>query len=87
MTVRNVFLSLILSLALTLVVIALYVFYPIISLIAGGFFQSIFSSERHTDGIAVLAGGFSGSLWMAVAIALTSFLIVFTLLQRRSRRR
>ena len=85
MTVRNVFLSLILSLALTFVVTVLYVFYPIISVVAGGFFQSIFSSEPHTDTIVAVAGG--GSLWIAVAIALASFLIILTLLQRRSRRR
>ena len=86
MTVRNVFLSLILSLALTFVVTALYVFYPIISLIAGSSFRSIFSSEPHTDSIAVVAGG-SGSLWLTVAIALALFLIILALLQRRSRRR
>jgi hypothetical protein len=86
MTVRNVFLSLILSLVLTFVVTVLYVFYPVISLIAGSFFQSISSSEPHTDSIAVVAGG-SGSLWISVVIALASFLIIFTLLQRRSRRR
>ena len=86
MTVRNVFLSLILSLALTFVVTVLYVFYPIISLVAGGFFKSIFSSEPHTDTIVAVAGGGGGSLWIAVAIALASFLIIFTLLQRRSRR-
>lgn len=87
MTVRNVFLSLALSLMLTLVVFALYVFYPIISQIAGGFFRSIFSSEPHTDSIAVVAGGFSGSLWIPGVIALASFLVIFSLLQRRSRGR
>ena len=85
MNVRNVFLSLSLSLALTFVVTVLYVFYPIISLIAGGFFRSIFSSEPHADTIGVAAGG-NGSLWIAFAIALASFLIIFFLLQRRSRR-
>lgn len=86
MTVRNVFLSLILSLGLTFVFTVLYVFYPVISLIFGGFFRSVSSGEPHTDGIAVAAGG-SGSLWLTVVIALTSFLIIFTLLQRRSRGR
>ncbi len=85
MTVRNVFLSLMLSLALTIVITILYVFFPIISLIARSFFRSL-SSEPHTDGIAVVAGG-SGSLWISVVIAFASFLIIFTLLQRRSRRR
>ena len=82
MTVRNVFLSLILSLALTFVVTVLYVFYPIISLTFGSFS----SSEPHTDTIAVVAGG-SGSLWISIVIALASFLIILTLLQRRSRGR
>ena len=86
MPVRNVLLSLILSLVLTFVVTVIYVFFPIISLIAGSFFRRIFSSEPHTDGIAVVAGG-SGSLWISVVIALASFLIIFTLLQRRSGRR
>ena len=82
MTVRNVLLSLILSLVLTFVVVVVYVFYPILSLLIGG----LFSSNAHTDGIAAVAGGVSDSLILIMVMsALASFLIIFTLLQRRSR--
>ena len=58
MTIRNLLLSLVLSLVLTFVLTALYIFYPIISLMARG----MFSSEPHSDGIAVVAGGTSAAL-------------------------
>lgn len=87
MAARNVFLSLLISLALTFVITVLYVLYPIISLVVGGFLGSVFSREPHTDGIAAVAGGVSDSvLWLAVILAVSLFLIVFTLLQRRSSR-
>ena len=83
MTVRNVFLSLILSLVLTFVAIVLYVFYPLLALFLKGFF----SSEPHTDGIAAVAGGVSDSaFWLVLLFASALFLVIFTLLQRRSSR-
>lgn len=86
MTVRNIFLSLVMSLALTFVAVVVYVFYPILSLVIGGFLRSTFSSEPHTDGIAAVAGGVSDSMLMVtLLLALGSFLIIFTLLQSRSR--
>lgn len=86
MTVRNVFLSLILSLALTFVVVGVYVLYPILSLLVGGLFQTAFSSQSHTDGVAAVAGGINDSVLLISAFwALASFLIIFTLLQRRHR--
>ena len=84
MTVRNFFLSLILSVALTFVVTVLYVFFPIISLVLGGFFRRVFLRETDVHGFAAVAGG--GSLWIVLAIAPASFLVIFSLLQRRNRR-
>ena len=87
MTVRNLLLSLILSLALTCGFTVLYIFYPVLSLVIRGLFRSLFSSDAHTDGIAVVAGGVSGTLlWMAVLLALAFFLVIFAFLQRRSSR-
>lgn len=86
MTIRNIFLSLVLSLTLTFVGVVVYVFYPILSLVIGGFLRSTFSNEPHTDGVAAVAGGLSDSmLIITLLLALASFLIIFTLLQKRSR--
>ena len=82
MTVRNLLLSLVLSLVLTFVLTVLFIFYPIISMMVRG----MFSSEPHTDGIAVVAGGTSAMLvWTMPLLAVGFFLVLFGLLQRRSR--
>jgi predicted histidine transporter YuiF (NhaC family) len=87
MTVRNLFLSLVLSLVLTFVITVLYVFYPVLSLIVGSMFRSVSSTNAHSDGIAAVAGGVSDSfLLIVVVMALALFLLIFTFLQRRSRR-
>lgn len=86
MTIRNICLSLILSLALTFVGVVVYVSYPILSLVIGGFLRSTFSNELHTDGVAAVAGGLSDSiLVVSLLFALASFLVILTLLQKRSR--
>ena len=83
MTIRNLLLSLVLSLVLTFVLTVLYIFYPFISMVIRG----LFSSEPHTDGIAAVAGGASAWLvWSMPLLAVGFFLILFALLQRRSRR-
>lgn len=87
MTVRNLFLSLVLSLVLTFVITVLYVFYPALSLIVGGMFRRVSSPNTHSDGIVAVAGGVSGSfLIIVVVMASALFLLIFTFLQRRSRR-
>lgn len=83
MTVRNLLLSLVLSLVLSFGLTALYIFYPIISMMVRG----MFSNEPHSDGIAVVAGGSSAALvWTMPLLAVGFFLVLFALLQRRSRR-
>lgn len=84
---RNLFLSLILSIVLTLAGIVLYVFYPILRLVLRSFFGSAFSSDAHSHGIAVVAGGVSATVFpIALLTAAVLFLVIFTLLQRRSRK-
>jgi hypothetical protein len=86
--IRNIFLSLVLSLTLTFIATVLYVFYPVLQLIVGGFFRSVFSRNAESNGIAVVAGGISArALPIAVVMASVLFLLIFTLLQRRSGRR
>ena len=87
MMVRNLFLSLILSLALTFVVTVLYIFYPVLSLLISGLLQSLFSRDAQTGGIAAVAGGVSGTfLSTAMILALAVFFVIFALLQTRSSR-
>ena len=84
---RNLFLSLILSIVLTVAGTVLYVFYPILRLVLRGFFTRAFSSEPHTDGIAVVAGGVSATAFpIALLTAVVLFFVIFALLQRRSRK-
>ena len=84
---RNLFLSLILSILLTVAGTVLYVSYPILRLVLGNFFGSVFSSDAHSHGIAVVAGGVSATvLPVALLTAAVLFVVIFTLLQRRSRK-
>jgi hypothetical protein len=87
LTVRNFFLSLVLSLALTFVVTVLYVFYPVLWTMVGGIFGSVFSRNPQSGGIAAVAGGMSEPFFRIVVVtASVLFLLIFTLLQRRSGR-
>ena len=80
LTVRNLLLSLLLSLGLTFVGTVVYVFYPVLRLMVGG----LFSRDAHTDGIAAVAGGVSEAvLGKVVLIASIFFVLIFALLQRR----
>jgi len=85
LTIRNFFLSVVLSLALGFVLGVLYVFYPVLWAIVGGIFRSAFSRNAQSAGIAAVAGGMSESAFRIVVVtASISFLVIFTLLQRRS---
>ena len=85
--IRNLFLSLILSVTLTFIGTVLYVFYPILKLILGQFFGSVFSSNAETAGIATVAGGVGATVFpVALLTAVILFLVILTLLQRRSRK-
>jgi len=87
LTVRNFFLSVVLSLALSFVLIVLYVFYPVLRAIVGGIFRSSFSRNPHSAGIAAVGGGMSESFFgIVVVTASILFLVIFTLLQRRGGR-
>jgi hypothetical protein len=85
--IRNLSLSLILSVALTFIGAVLYVFSPILKLILGHFLSSVFPTHAETSGIAAVASGVSATVFpVALLTALILFLVIFTLLQRRSRK-
>lgn len=87
LTVRNIFLSVVLSLALSFVLSVLYVFYPVLWAIVGGIFRSAFSRSPQSEGIAAVGAGMSESFFgIVVVTASILFLVIFTLLQRRSGR-
>ena len=83
--IRNLSLSLILSVALTFIGAVLYVFSPILKLILGPFLRTVFPTAE-SSGIAAVAGGVSATVFsVALVTAVILFLVIFTLLQRRSR--
>ena len=77
-TGKNVILSLLLSLTLTVISAFLYYFYPLLTALVANAFSS------HTDVGFVVAGGGSGSLLPLLLIASALFIIIFLLLQKRS---
>lgn len=81
--IRNLSLSLILSVALTFLGTVLYVFYPVLKVLLG---RSVFSTNAESAGIATVAGGVSTTIIpFALLAAVILFVVIFTLLQRRSR--
>lgn len=83
-TGRNILVALVLSLSLTLVLGAVYTFYPVISLILTSLWNRIASSQPDSNGIAVVAGGVSESfLRVLVVVAPILFFMIFGLLQKR----
>ena len=81
-TVRNIFGAFLLSLTLTFGLAILYIFYPVISMVLSG----LFNSRSGTSGIAVVVGGVSESLlFVLLIIEPVVFLLIFALLQRRRR--
>ena len=85
--IRNLVLSFVLSVVLTLVGIVLYVFYPILRLVFGRLVSSVFLSNAESSGIAAVGGGVSATVFpVALLTAAVLFLLIFILLQRRSRK-
>ena len=83
---RNILLALLLSLLLTPALAVLYTLYPLISAILSLAWKGITASGPQTAGIGAVAGGVSGSFSkMLVILGAAIFLIVFSLLQKRSR--
>jgi len=76
-TGKNVILSLLLSLTLTVIGAFLYYFYPILAVLVANAFD-----DSHTG--FVVAGGGSGSLLPLLLIASALFIVIFLLLQKRS---
>jgi len=77
-TRSNIFLALLLSVILTLLFLALYALYPLVSAIMTSSLRS-----PDTGGIAAVTGGVSVSVFKVLLIEPIVFLIVFSLLQRR----
>ena len=82
-TGRNMLLSLIMSVSMTLAFAVLYVFYPQLS-----FFLTSLSgpgdSGTESSGISAVAGGAGGSFLVTLfLIAALLFAVIFALLQRR----
>jgi hypothetical protein len=85
--IRNLSLSLIVAVTLTFIGAVLYVFSPILKLILGHFLNSVFPTNAETSSIAAVAGGVSATVFpVALLTALILFVVIFTLLQRRSRK-
>jgi hypothetical protein len=77
--------ALLLSLSLTLLLGALYTFYPLIALILTGLWNRIASSQPDSGGIVAIAGGVSESFLMVLmAVATILFIIIFASLQKRT---
>jgi hypothetical protein len=87
LTVRNLFLSLVLLLTLTFTATLLYILYPMLRLLAGTILTSLIPRGAHNDGIAAVAGGVSEAFLLIVVLAASAlFLSIFFILQRRSGR-
>ena len=86
--IRNLSLSLILSVAITFIGIVLYIFHPILKLMLGQFFNSGSSSNAQSAGITTVAGGVSATVFpIALVIAVVLFFVIFHLLQRRTQKK
>jgi hypothetical protein len=76
---RNLILALFLSFILTIAVAIVYAFFPLISVMLSGLFDS-----HGTGGIAVVAGGMSRASFLKLLLIETIFfLLIFALLQWR----
>ena len=85
---KNLLLAFVLSLLLTLALAFLYTFYPILLALLGLIWQGITSKGPQTGGIGAVAGGVSKSFLITLVIVVAvSFLIIFAVLQKRSRKR
>jgi hypothetical protein len=78
-TVKNLSLSLLLSLVLTVIAAFLYIFYPLLDA-----FVAMAFSDPHTDDVFAVAGGMSGWLLTPLLMASALFIVIFLLLQKRS---
>jgi hypothetical protein len=79
MKVRNVLLALLLSLTFTFVLVVVYAFYPLISMVLRAIL-----SDRESGGIAIVVGGVKTKLlWALLVVEPLLFLLAYSLLQRR----
>ncbi|HVQ38710.1 MAG TPA: hypothetical protein VMS31_14325 [Pyrinomonadaceae bacterium] len=87
MTSRNLLSAVFISVHLSVFLVLVYVFFPILSLIVSGFFRAFFSSGPQTGGVAMVGGGASNLLLKILIVEPILFLLVFVLLQRRTKSR
>lgn len=86
MTSRNLISAIFISVHLSVILVLLYVFFPLPFLIVGVILRGTFSHGPETNGITVVVGGVSEWVVKMLIVAPVLFVLVFMLLQKRSRR-
>ena len=90
MTSRNVISAIFISIHLSVILVLLYVFFPVLSFLLGAVLRRMFSHGPHgpeSNGIAAVAGGVSDWFLALLIVAPIVFIFIFLLLQKGSRRR
>lgn len=85
MTGRNLILAIFISLHLAVLLVLLYVFFPLLATVLGVLLRGISSHGPETNGISVVAGGVREWVVMILIAAAILFTVVFVVLQKRSR--
>lgn len=86
MTSRNLISAIFISLHLSVILVLLYVFFPLLFLLFRAILGSVFFHDAETNGIAAVAGGVSEWVVKILIVTPILFALVFMLLQKRSRR-
>ena len=86
MTSRNLISAIFISLHLSVILVLLYVFFPILSLVFGAVLRRMFFHGPESNGIVAVSGGVSELAIKILIVEPILFLLVFMLLQKRSRR-
>jgi hypothetical protein len=90
MTSRNLISAIFISVHLSVILVLLYVLFPVLSFLLGAVLRGMFSQGPHgpeSNGIVAVAGGVSELVVKISVVAAILFLLVFMLLQKRSARR
>jgi hypothetical protein len=86
MTLRNLISAIFISVHLSILLVLLYVFLPLLFAVLSLILRGIFSHGAETNGIVAVAGGVREWVVMILIVAAILFTVVFILLERRSRR-
>jgi hypothetical protein len=86
---RNLISAIFISVHLAVILVILYVFFPVLSFLLAIVLRGMFSQEPHgpeSNGIVAVAGGVSDLVVQISVVAAMLFVLVFVLLQKRSRK-